>query len=243
MRYVFFKGIKFIDLNQNELSSFFKNYGLYVFPSAPGLASIENEKKYYKSLKQSNYVFFDSSFFVLLLKFFKKINVKRLSGYKSLKYFFLFLKNNKNVKIFTIDPSSIKSHNNLNYLIKLNLKKKNISNYIAPIYNPKKISDKNLLQKIKKHKPETILINLGGGTQEILGYYILKNINFKCRIICTGAAISFFTGDQAPINDFIDKYYLGWIIRLLFNPLQFYKRYFYAFKLIKIVINNPAFRK
>ena len=77
MHYVFFKGIKFIDLNQNEFSSFFKNYGLFVFPSAPGLASIENEKKYYKSLKQSNYVFFDSSFFVLLLKFFKIIKMSK----------------------------------------------------------------------------------------------------------------------------------------------------------------------
>ena len=84
---------------------------------------------------------------------------------------------------------------------------------------------KNLLKKIKKIKPETILINLGGGTQEILGYYILKNINFKYRIICTGATIS-FTGDQAPINDFIDKFYLGWLVRLLFNLCNFIKDIF-----------------
>ena len=83
---------------------------------------------------------------------------------------------------------------------------------------PKKINDITLIRKIKQFKPQIILINLGGGTQEILGSYIIKKINFKTRIICTGAAISFFTGDQAPINDFIDKFYLGWLVRIIFNP-------------------------
>ena len=235
MKYIYFKKIRFIDLDSNKLISFCKKYGLYVFPSGPGLASIENEKKYYNSLKQADYVFFDSSFFVILLNIFKNIKVKRLSGYKFLKYFFKFLKKNKNLKIFLIDPSLKKSKNNVNYLLKLKLKKNKIKNYVAPLYNPKKINDRTLIRKIKQFKPQIILINLGGGTQEILGSYIIKKINFKSRIICTGAAISFFTGDQAPINDLIDKFYLGWLVRIIFNPLQFYKRYLYALKLINIV--------
>ena len=68
MKYIYFKKIRFVDLDSNKLISFCRKYGLYVFPSAPGLASIENEKKYFRSLKQADYVFFDSSLFVILLK-------------------------------------------------------------------------------------------------------------------------------------------------------------------------------
>jgi len=69
-----------------------------------------------------------------------------------------------------------------------------------------------------------------------LGLYIKKNLKFKTTILCTGGAISFFTGDQAPINTFIDKFYLGWFIRLIFNPLVFLKRYVFGLRLIPMVI-------
>ena len=90
MKKITFKKIVFLSLNDNELQNVMQKEGLFVFPSAPGLASIENEKKYYNSLKQADYVFFDSSFFVILLNIFKNIKVKRLSGYKFLKYFLNF---------------------------------------------------------------------------------------------------------------------------------------------------------
>ena len=69
-----------------------------------------------------------------------------------------------------------------------------------------------------------------------MGLYLKNNLKFSSTILCTGGAISFFTKDQAPINDFIDKFYLGWLIRLIFNPLIFFKRYFFGLKLIPMVI-------
>ena len=80
------------------------------------------------------------------------------------------------------------------------------------------------------------MTNIGGGKQEILGLYLKSNLKIKTTILCTGAAISFFTKDQAPINSFIDKFYLGWFVRLIFNPLIFSKRYLYSLKLIPMVI-------
>ena len=118
---------------------------------------------------------------------------------------------------------------------------KNIYNYLAPIYKTnKELNDKKLLKKITKIKPNFIMINLGGGTQEVLGLYLKKNLKFKSSIICTGGAISFFTGDQAPINNFIDTFYLGWLIRLIFNPFIFFKRFMYALKLLPIVMKNKV---
>ena len=113
---------------------------------------------------------------------------------------------------------------------------KKIYNYLAPKYQINDFSDKKLLQEIKKVKPDFILTNIGGGSQEILGLYLKKNLKIKTTILCTGAAISFFTKDQAPINSLIDKFYLGWLVRLIFNPLVFFKRYLYSLRLIPMVI-------
>ena len=243
MKRIIFENIKFISFDDKYFAKILKINGLFVFPSAPGLASIDVEKQYYNSLKKSDLVFLDSGLFVLLLKFFKKINSKRFSGYKFLKFFFKFLKKNKKLSVFLIDPKISYSKNNFKFINKIGIKKNNINQYIAPLYNPNNLKDKNLLKKINKLKPKIILINIGGGTQEVLGLYLKKNLNHKCKIICTGAAISFFTKDQAPINDFIDKYYLGWLIRLILNPLTFYKRDIYTLKLIKIVFLGKAYEK
>ena len=95
--------------------------------------------------------------------------------------------------------------------------------------------DLYLLKILKKFKPDYIIVNIGGGIQEILGLYIKENYKKKTSILCTGAAISFYTKDQAPINIFIDKYYLGWLVRLIFNPAIFLKKYIIGLKLIPMV--------
>ena len=132
--------------------------------------------------------------------------------------------------------------NNNNFFVKKGLDKKKIIHYIAPKYNTLKLIDLKLLSLIKKNKPDHIIINIGGGVQEILGYYLKRKFNNKLKIFCTGAAISYFTGDQAPLSKFLDNYYLGWLIRILYNPLLFF-RYFKAFKLMLIVKNSKIIIK
>ena len=81
------------------------------------------------------------------------------------------------------------------------------------------------------------MINLGGGTQEVLGNYLKKKLNYKPSIICTGAAISYFTKQQAPLTNFLDNIFLGWLVRIIFNPIVFLPRYLLAFKLFFLVWN------
>ena len=69
---------------------------------------------------------------------------------------------------------------------------------------------------------------------EKLGSWIKDNISYNAVIVCTGAAISFFTGDQAKIGKLVDKFYLGWLARCLNNPKIFVPRYLYAFKFVII---------
>ena len=232
-----FKGIVFKNFQIKDFKKIIKKKGLFLFPSGPGLSTIEKEMPYLRALKNADYNFFDSGYFILLLKYFKKIDVNKFSGYLFIKLFLKYIKKNNNKKLFLIDPSIKLSLSNAKLLNKIGVVKKNINNYIAPQYT-KKISDKKLLNIIKRIRPEYILLNIGGGTQEILGLYIKNNINFKCTIICSGAAISFFTGDQAPINVFFDKIYLGWLMRIIFNPSDFLPRYLKSIKLINIVLNN-----
>ena len=231
---IIFKNIKFNNIEANNFQRYIVKKGLFVFPAAPALASIEKSNKYYLSIKQADLVFFDSGFFVILLKVFKNISVYKFSGYKFLNLFFEYLKKNREKSIFCIDPNIKFSKSNKNLFKNLGIKK--IYNYLAPKYKTKSLSDKKLLQKIKKIRPDFILTNIGGGKQEILGLYLKKNLKFKTTILCTGAAISFFTKDQAPVNNFIDRYYLGWFVRLVFSPLIFLKRYIYGLRLIPMVI-------
>jgi N-acetylglucosaminyldiphosphoundecaprenol N-acetyl-beta-D-mannosaminyltransferase len=227
--------IIFIDANYNYLKKLLDKGGLLVAPSGPGLASIKNDIKYYHSLKNANIVLFDSSYLCLLLKIIKNINVKKFSGLLFLKKFLFSLKNNKE-KIFLIDPSESESNANKKYFKKLNINK--IYQYVSPIYKKDKIFDIKLLNRIKKIRPKYIIINLGGNVQEVLGYYLKKNLNYKPSIICTGAAIAFLTKKQAQIPDFLDKLHLGWMVRCIFNPLKFIPRYLTAFKLYFIFLND-----
>ena len=235
MKKIIFNKINFINIKKKDFNNIIKQKGLFVFPSGPGLATIENEFKYLESLRNSDYVFFDSGYLVILLKILKKINVNKFSGYFFLKLLFDRLKKKNNLKILSVDPSKILSKKNRNFLLNLGIDKNKLFNYTAPTFNPSKIEDKKLLKLANNIKPDYVIINLGGGVQEILGFYLKKNLNMKTKIICTGAAISFFTKDQAPINRIIDRFFLGWLTRIIFKPSIYLPRYLKAFKLFKIV--------
>jgi len=233
---ILFKNIIFSNFNYRNFNKIIKKKGLYLFPSGPGLATINKEYEYHKSLVNADFVFFDSGYFVFLLKFLKNINVEKFSGYFFLKNFFKFLKKNRYKKVFSIDPSLKSSYLNKSFLKKkCNLIK--LESYVAPIYK-KNFYDKKLINQLDKFKPDYILINLAGGVQEILGNIIKKKIKKKTTIICTGAAIAFFTGEQAKINETLDKMYLGWFVRIIYNPLVFVPRYFKAIKLFWLVFQS-----
>lgn len=231
-----FKKIKFYNCSfRNILIKLKKEGGYLVAPSASALADIATNKLYYNALIKSNVAILDSGFFCILLRIFKRIKVKKFSGY----LFFNWFLNEDSVKknkILSIDPSSIDARLN-----KKLLKSKNflhVKNYIAPKYFKKSevITDIKLIELIKCYKPKYIVINIGGGTQELLALYIRQRVSRDTVIICTGAAIAFFTKRQASINRFVDYFYLGWLWRLMHNPRTNFIKTLYSLKLIKLFI-------
>lgn len=224
----------FFDCKYSEIRNFIFNKGYLVIPSGPGLSEIFKNPLYKKALNESTIAIFDSSLLCLLLRLIK-IKVSKFSGYKLLRNLFDDFKKT-NCKVLLVDPTKEDSKINQLYINQLN---KNISTitYIAPYYKDS-FEDKKLVKLINKETPNYIIINLGGFTQEPLANYLYKNIKTNSFIICSGAAIAFFTGRQAKVNSFIDNAYLGWLVRCLENPKLFIPRYLKAFKLIYVFLKN-----
>ena len=64
---------------------------------------------------------------------------------------------------------------------------------------------------MNKFKPDYILINLGGGKQEILGLYLKQNLKFKVPQYYAQELQSLFIQKiKRPITSLIDRLYLGW---------------------------------
>ncbi len=233
-RIITFNKVKFYNWSFLKILSRLNKGGYLVAPAASALTNLTKNKQYHDALIKSDIAILDSGFFCILLKIFKNTNSKKFSGYLFLKKF-LNHKFKTNTKFLMVDPSIEDSKENLTFL--KYKKKSNARSYIAPIYK-KKIQDKKLIKCIRKFRPKYIIINLGGEVQEILALYIKNNINFQVSTICTGAAIAFLTKRQAPINDWIDKYYLGWVFRLIYNPNKHLLRTIKSLLLIKLFFKS-----
>ena len=228
---IFFKNIKFYNYSFRKILNKIKFGGYLVAPAASSLSKIHSNSQYYNALKNSTVAIFDSGFFCILLFLFKGTKVKKFSGYLFLKK--LINIELKNKKILSIDPSKKESFLNKKYYREKQIKS---CSYIAPHYR-KNYYDVKLFKLIKQINIDYIIINIAGEKQEVLAYEINKKFKKrKLKIICTGAAIGFFTGSQAKINDLIDQLYLGWFYRLMANPRIFFKRVLYSLKLLKLFI-------
>lgn len=233
-------GIDFFNGQVEEVVDILKDGGLLVVPSGPGLASIPNDITYYKSLRSADLVIADSGYMALLWNTTHSVKVNRISGLEFLTVFFSDEEIINENDLFLVNPRKEESASNLIYLNNNGYKLSDDHSYIAPIYEKNKIEDEALLEILEEKKPKYIIINLGGGVQEVLGAYLKKNLSYKPAIICTGAAIAFLTGEQAHIPNWADKLFLGWLIRCIEKPKQFIPRYLNAFKLMTVMLQfNP----
>ncbi len=211
--------------------------GLLTVPSGPGLASIPKDSIYYHSLLNSDLVIADSGYMALIWNLISKEKVKRISGLAFINYFVEVYPKEKEFKqIFLVNPTPDEQKANLGYYQSLgvNITEKNC--YLAPMYQSGQILDNELLKILNEQKPHWVYLNIGGGVQEILGSWLKDNLSYKPAIICTGAAIAFKTGKQVDIPVWGDKFYLGWLFRILSSPSKYYQRYLEALPLAKLLL-------
>lgn len=210
------------------------NGGLLVVPSAPTLKDIASTDEYREALLSADLAITDSAFMVLLWNLLQGDSIQRLSGLKYLKE----LLHEKDVRepgnTFWVMAGSASSERNLDWLRQQGIDVPPNCVYHAPMYGSK-VEDKELIEKLQALRPKHVIITVGGGTQERLGLYLKRNLDYLPAIHCIGAAIAFLSGDQVHIPEWADRFYLGWLFRCLSSPRRYVPRYLSAPQLLPLL--------
>ena len=97
------------------------------------------------------------------------------------------------------------------------------------------IADDALIAILEQRKPKHIIIGIGGGMQDKLGSYLKHQLTYRPGIYCIGAAPGFVTGDQVVIPMWADRFFVGWIFRIIGRPREYLTRYWKA-RLLPLLI-------
>ncbi len=108
------------------------------------------------------------------------------------------------------------------------------------------VADESLIAILEQRKPKHVIIGIGGGMQDKLGSYLKHQLSYRPAIYCIGAAPGFVTGDQIVIPMWADRFFVGWIFRLIGQPRDYLARYWKArllpFLIIKYGTKIPQLR-
>jgi UDP-N-acetyl-D-mannosaminuronic acid transferase (WecB/TagA/CpsF family) len=160
---------------------------------------------------------------VVLWRVLQGESVARISGLKYLKHLLRKLKGEGNTTVFWVLPNENARQKLLDWSCGEHFSIKSENCYVAPRYGSD-VEDRNLLVLVEQHRPAHVIIAIGSGAQEKLGYYLRENLSYPPAIHCIGAALGFVTGDQVSIPEWTDQFYLGWLWRLVAQPRVFIPR-------------------
>jgi N-acetylglucosaminyldiphosphoundecaprenol N-acetyl-beta-D-mannosaminyltransferase len=223
-------GVNFFNGTVDEaVDAMCANGGLMVVPAAPALVKLNEDEDYRRALTSAEMVIADSGAMVLLWRIFMGRRVERISGLKFLKCLVAKLGSRPDDRVLWIVPSEQAHEKTIAWLRSVHLTG-SADFYIAPRYAAH-VRDDALVAKIDNDPPTHIVVGIGGGVQEKLGLFLEENLRARPAIHCIGAALAFLTGDQPPIPMWADRFYLGWLLRLLRQPRIFGPRYLSALKL------------
>ena len=217
-------GIRFFNGDvQEAVASMFRHGGFLVAPSGTCFARLREDEAYRRAVLAADLAIADSGLMVVLWRLLRGENVRRISGLKYLKHLIGKLKGEGNRDVFWILPTEGARQQLLDWSSREAFSIKRENCYVAPRYGSD-IEDRNLLSLIEKQRPSHVIIAIGSGAQEKLGYYLRENLSYQPAIHCIGAALGFVTGDQVSIPEWTDRFYLGWLWRLVAQPSVFIPR-------------------
>jgi UDP-N-acetyl-D-mannosaminuronic acid transferase (WecB/TagA/CpsF family) len=228
--------INFFTGSTSELLELCAEGHFIVAPAAPALAELPTDPIYRQSVEKSDFAVTDSSFMVILWKLLTGQSLPRISGPRLLRLLLASDQLRTEGSSVWIMPSKEETEVNRAWLNRNGIPVTTQECYVAPHYHKgRAVSDFKLLTLIEAHKPRYVIINIGGGIQEPLGFYLKENLSYSPSIICVGSAIAFFSGIQANVPPWADKLMLGWLCRCLHSPGKFVPRYWGALRLLPII--------
>jgi UDP-N-acetyl-D-mannosaminuronic acid transferase (WecB/TagA/CpsF family) len=229
-------GIRFIVGNPRDaIDQISREGGLVVMPAAPALTNLAHHKQYREALLNADFALADSSLMVAIWNFLQGDNIPKLSGLRYLRTLMERPEFREPGASFWIMPNDASAQRNVNWLAKNGIQLGERDVHVAPLYGAA-IEDEFLIRQLDERRPRHILVGLGGGTQERLGLYLKRNLNYKPTIHCIGAAIAFLSGDQVRIPVWVDHAGLGWLWRSVSNPSIYVPRYWAARSLAPMIL-------
>ena len=229
-------GIQFFNGDVEEaVGLMLQRGGLLVAPSGTCFARLRADKIYRRAVLATDLAIADSSLMVLLWRLLRRQKVERISGYKYLKHLLGRLKGEGKRDVFWILATKHAQRSLFDWSRREGFSVAEKNCYVAPWYGSE-VEDRDLLALIEQHRPTHVIVAIGSGAQEKLGYFMRENLSYRPAIHCIGAALGFITGDQISIPDWADRSYLGWFFRLLAQPRVFIPRLSRAFQLPRLIL-------
>jgi len=219
--------------------------GLILAPSGPGLAELDRAPDYREALREAEVNLLDSGLLVKLWRLRSGQRLTKLSGY-------LFLDGLLREPALRVPgatawvmPTPASAERTRAWLARRHgIQLDPAELWVAPRYPADgALDDDALASWVRKRQPRYVIICLGGGVQERLGWGLRRQFGAGERppaIVCTGAAIAFMTGEQAPIPWWADRLTLGWLVRCLRAPRSFLPRYWRSLRLIPLAWKSLA---
>jgi len=214
----------------DAVQSMIRRGGFLIAPSGTCFARLREDEWYRRAVLSADLAIADSGLMVLLCRLFRRESLQRISGLKYLKHLLATLKGGGTGEVFWIVPSGRARQKLLDWSQREFFSIKMENSYVAPRYGSE-VEDRDLVALIDQHRPAHVIIAIGSGAQEKLGYYLRENLSYRPAIHCVGAALGFITGDQGAIPEWADRFYLGWLWRLVAQPRIFIPRLSLALEL------------
>jgi exopolysaccharide biosynthesis WecB/TagA/CpsF family protein len=224
-------GIKFFNGEVDRAINFISERGGFlVAPSGTCFARLRRDEAYREAMINADVAIPDSGALVLLWKLFRGETVNRISGWKYLRCFSNKLFADKSGGVLWVLPNEIARKSTARWLTENGFPFSDDDFYLAPFYGAVG-EDRYLVEKIHNRRPRHVVVGIGSGPQEKLGYYLREHLNYRPAIHCIGAALGFMTGEQVKIPAWGDRFYLGWLFRLFANPRRYLPRLWRATEL------------
>jgi N-acetylglucosaminyldiphosphoundecaprenol N-acetyl-beta-D-mannosaminyltransferase len=229
-------GIRFLVGDAREAIDLISHSGgMVVVPAAPALKNLTHDHGYREALLEADFAIPDSALMVLVWNLLQRDRIRKLSGLKYLRALIKRPAFRKPGAAFWVMPSNAALERNCSWLDGVGIAASDDDVYVAPMYGGA-VEDKELLRRLNERQPRHVVLGLGGGTQERLGLYLKRNLNYRPAIHCIGAAIAFCSGDQVRIPRWADTLGLGWMFRSVSDPRRYGPRYWDARILAPLIV-------
>jgi UDP-N-acetyl-D-mannosaminuronic acid transferase (WecB/TagA/CpsF family) len=229
-------GIRFfVGAAQQAIDLVAESGGLVVVPSGPGMRTLAEDRVYREALLGADLAIADSGFMVLMWNLRHRPRISKLSGLRYLRKLLQQEGFRSAGATLWVMPGKECAERTLTWLNRKGISVEPANIYLAPFYNGR-MEDPALVETIERLRPRHVIMAVGGGVQEPLGFYLKQNLSYLPAIHCIGAAIGFLTGDQVHIPVWVDHRGLGWLWRTLSNPRHYFPRYWEARHLARLML-------